>query len=58
MIGLFSYLVFFKEILGGILDLEPQTWRRPRKENFDQQRRKVLDFAADWKQYDFTSSLK
>ena len=55
-----SILTFFflQEILGGILDLEPHLWRRPRRENFDQQKRKVLDFAADWKQYDFTASLK
>lgn len=49
---------FAQEILGGILDLEPQAWRRPRRENFDQQRKKVLDFAAEWKEYDFTASLK
>jgi hypothetical protein len=47
-----------QEILGGILDVDPQRWRKPRRENFDQQRKKVLDFAAMWKPYDFTSKLR
>lgn len=48
---------FAQEVLGGILDVEPQRWRRPRRENFDQQRQKVLDFAAMWKPHDFTAKL-
>ncbi|XP_067222099.1 CWF19-like protein 2 [Chanodichthys erythropterus] len=43
---------FGKEILGGMLDLEPRRWRKPIRENFDDQRKKVLKFAQWWKPFD------
>ncbi|CAC5398373.1 CWF19-like protein 2 homolog,CWF19-like protein 2 [Mytilus coruscus] len=48
---------FGREILGGMLDAEPQLWRKPSKENFDDQRKKVLQFAEKWKPYDWTQKL-
>ncbi|XP_036392810.1 CWF19-like protein 2 isoform X2 [Megalops cyprinoides] len=45
---------FGKEILGGMLDLEPRRWRKPIRENFDDQRKKVLQFAKWWKPFDCT----
>ncbi|VDI21594.1 Hypothetical predicted protein, partial [Mytilus galloprovincialis] len=48
---------FGREILGGMLDAEPQLWRKPTKENFDDQRKKVLQFAEKWKPYDWTQKL-
>lgn len=48
---------FGKEILGGMLNLEPQLWRRPHKENFDSQRKKVLEFAEQWKLFDWTKNI-
>ncbi|KAJ1113610.1 hypothetical protein NDU88_001852 [Pleurodeles waltl] len=45
---------FGKEIIGGMLDLEPRVWRKAVRENFDDQRKKVLQFAQWWKPYDFT----
>ncbi|XP_022241343.1 CWF19-like protein 2 isoform X1 [Limulus polyphemus] len=45
---------FGKEIIGGMLDLEPQLWRKPKKENFENQRKKVLQFSEWWNRYDFT----
>ncbi|KAJ6662312.1 hypothetical protein lerEdw1_012476 [Lerista edwardsae] len=45
---------FGKEIIGGMLDLEPRLWRKGLRENFEDQRKKVLHFAQRWKQYDFT----
>ncbi|XP_051717737.1 CWF19-like protein 2 [Ctenopharyngodon idella] len=47
---------FGKEILGGMLDLEPRRWRKPIRENFDDQRKKVLQFAQWWKPFDCTKS--
>ncbi|XP_055053468.2 LOW QUALITY PROTEIN: CWF19-like protein 2 [Misgurnus anguillicaudatus] len=47
---------FGKEILGGMLDLEPRRWRKPIRENFDDQRKKVLAFAQWWKPYDCTKT--
>jgi len=46
------------EIIGGILDLEPRVWRNPKRENFDNQRKKVLDFGSKWKKVDFTKMKK
>ncbi|XP_046751822.1 CWF19-like protein 2 [Diprion similis] len=45
---------FAQEIIGGMLDLDRNTWRKPKRENFDQQRSKVMEFAKMWKKYDFT----
>ncbi|XP_068936462.1 CWF19-like protein 2 [Petaurus breviceps papuanus] len=47
---------FGKEIIGGMLDAEPRLWRKGIRENFDNQRKKVLQFAQWWKPYDFTKS--
>ncbi|TRY81525.1 hypothetical protein DNTS_005813 [Danionella cerebrum] len=47
---------FGKEILGGMLDLEPRRWRKLIRENFDDQRKKVLKFAQWWKPYDCTKT--
>ncbi|XP_015511849.1 CWF19-like protein 2 [Neodiprion lecontei] len=45
---------FAQEIIGGMLDLDRNSWRKPKRENFDQQRSKVIEFAKMWKKYDFT----
>ncbi|KAM9319812.1 CWF19-like protein 2 [Gastrophryne carolinensis] len=47
---------FGKEIIGGMLDLEPRVWRKGVRENFDDQRKKVLQFAQWWKAFDFTKT--
>ncbi|XP_074650677.1 CWF19-like protein 2 [Tubulanus polymorphus] len=49
---------FGKEIIGGMLDVEPRLWRKQQKESFDQQRKNVLQFAEWWKPYDWTLRLK
>ena len=45
-----------QEIVGGMMDLEPRLWRKLIKENFDDQRKKVLQFAQWWKPYDCTKT--
>ncbi|XP_048735526.2 CWF19-like protein 2 [Ostrea edulis] len=47
---------FGKEVVGGMIDAEPRLWRRPQKEGFEDQRKKVLQFADWWKPYDLTQS--
>uniref|UniRef100_A0A8C9DK48 CWF19-like protein 2 n=1 Tax=Prolemur simus TaxID=1328070 RepID=A0A8C9DK48_PROSS len=49
---------FGKEIIGGMLDIEPRLWRKGVRENFEDQRKKALQFAQWWKPYDFTKSKK
>lgn len=44
---------FAQEIIGGILQLDPKTWRKPRKEFNSIQ--KVKQIADWWKPYDFTT---
>ena len=41
-----------------MLDLEVRLWRKPHREQFEEQRRKVLTFAEMWKPYDWTMKLK
>lgn len=48
------FLLLAKEIIGGMLDLEPQLCRKGIRQNFEDQRKKVLQFAQWWKPYDFT----
>ncbi|KAJ9590895.1 hypothetical protein L9F63_016077 [Diploptera punctata] len=43
-----------QEIIGGMLDLDNSIWQKQRKDNFDAQRKKVMQFAEWWKPYDFT----
>ncbi|XP_071352883.1 CWF19-like protein 2 [Trachinotus anak] len=47
---------FGKEVVGGMMDLEPRRWRKLVRENFDDQRKKVLQFAKWWKPYDCTKT--
>nr|XP_008504829.1 PREDICTED: CWF19-like protein 2 [Equus przewalskii] len=49
---------FGKEIIGGMLDIEPRLWRKGIRENFEDQRKKALQFAQWWKPFDFTKSKK
>jgi hypothetical protein len=37
-----------------MLDLDHSLWRKQRRDDFDVQRKKVLQFAEWWKMYDFT----
>ncbi|XP_072040204.1 CWF19-like protein 2 isoform X2 [Amphiura filiformis] len=49
---------FGKEIIGGMMDVEPMLWRRPHKQNFKINVKKVLQFADWWKPFDWTQKLK
>ncbi|XP_059502613.1 CWF19-like protein 2 isoform X2 [Stegostoma tigrinum] len=49
-------IYFGKEIVGGMLDLEPRRWKKRIRENFDDQRKKVLQFSHWWKPFDCTKS--
>ncbi|XP_070554137.1 CWF19-like protein 2 isoform X2 [Ptychodera flava] len=48
---------FGKEVIGGMLDLEPRRWRNPPKQSFEDHRQKVLKFAEWWKPYDWTQKI-
>ena len=42
---------FVSEVIGGMLDLEPRFWRNPKRESFEEQKKKVLSFGAKWKKF-------
>ena len=46
---------FGKEVIGGMLDVEPKLWKNPRVENFAQQKKKVLGFAEWWNPFDISN---
>ncbi|XP_015434949.1 PREDICTED: CWF19-like protein 2 [Dufourea novaeangliae] len=48
---------FAEEIIGGMLDLDHDVWRKRKRENFDQQREKVLKFLDIWKKYDSPTTI-
>ena len=44
----------FQEIVGGMMDADPHLWRKPKKQSFEDQRKKVMNFAKMWKPFDIT----
>lgn len=44
---------FAKEIIGGILDLDPLSWRKVKNDEFHVQSQKAINFSKWWKSYDF-----
>jgi hypothetical protein len=42
---------FAAEVIGGILDIEPHRWRKPRP-NFHRNKNDVLRLKAEWKKFD------
>ena len=49
---------FAKEVIGGMLDLEPRRWLKPRHDSFEAQKSKVLNLSEWWKPYDWTQKVK
>ncbi|XP_049841024.1 CWF19-like protein 2 [Schistocerca gregaria] len=49
---------FAQEIVGGMLDIDHMLWRKPKMENFDAQRQKVMQLVQWWKPHDFTRGTK
>ncbi|KAL0133790.1 hypothetical protein PUN28_001038 [Cardiocondyla obscurior] len=45
---------FAQEIIGGMLDLDHELWRKPKRQSFEEQRVKVLEFTEKWKKYNFS----
>ncbi|WAQ99498.1 C19L2-like protein [Mya arenaria] len=48
---------FGREIIGGMVDADHRLWKKPPRENFDDQRRKVMKFSEMWKPYDWTQNI-
>lgn len=48
---------FGREVLGGMLDVEPRLWLKPPKDNFERQKEKVLQLCKWWKPFDWTQKL-
>ena len=49
---------FAQEIIGGMLDVEPRIYKNPKRENFDSQKQRVMQFGRKWKDYDFTKKCQ
>ncbi len=49
---------FAKEVVGGLLDVEPRLWLKPPKESIENQKSKALKVSAWWNPYDWTEKLK
>lgn len=47
---------FAEEIVGGMLDLHHSKWRKPKKQSFEEQSKRVVEFSKKWKDFDFTVS--
>ena len=49
---------FAKEVVGGLLDVEPRLWLKPPKESIENQKSKALKVSSWWNPYDWTEKLK
>ena len=49
---------FGKEVIGGMLELEPAAWLRPKKQGFEAEKKRVLDFVPQWEKFDWTKQLE
>ena len=49
---------FAQEIIGGMLDVEPRVYKNPMRESFEAQKKRVMQFGAKWKDFDFTKKKK
>ena len=45
------------EIVGNMVGAPPSTWLNPRRERFEDQKRKVIKFGKQWADYDWTEML-
>ncbi|KAF7273969.1 hypothetical protein GWI33_013345 [Rhynchophorus ferrugineus] len=45
---------FAQEIIGGMLDLHHSKWRKPVRQSFQEQSKRVLHFSKEWKDFDCT----
>jgi len=48
---------FAREIMAGILELEPENWKRKKKGNFEEEKNCVLEFLNVWDKFDWTAKL-
>lgn len=46
-----------QEVVGGMLELMPQSWTRPERESAEEQRARIHRFAEMWRPYDWTQRL-
>lgn len=47
---------FAEEIIGGMLDLHHSKWRKPKKQSFDEQSKRVLEFSKKWSKFDLNAA--
>nr|XP_039256912.1 CWF19-like protein 2 [Styela clava] len=48
---------FGREVVGGMLDVEPRLWRHPPKDHFTEQTKRSIQFSEWWKPYDWTANV-
>ena len=41
-----------------MLDVDYSLWRKPKRESFEEQSKKVMEFTEMWKPFDFTGGHK
>jgi len=47
---------FGREIVGGMIDADPTSWRKPKEQHFSQQSSRTLEFEKWFKEYDWTAT--
>lgn len=52
------YRYFATEIIGSVLDLEPRSWRKPRRIDFRHNKERVAKFRLGYDKWDWTKQLE
>lgn len=47
---------FAQEIIGGMLDLHHSKWRKPKKQSYEEQNKRILKFSKQWRGYKLNST--
>lgn len=47
---------FAQEIIGGMLDLHHSKWKNPKRQRFEEQSKRVVEFNKTWSKFDCTTS--
>lgn len=54
----FSFRYFAAEIVGGMLELEPRKWRKPRRVDYKRNKERASRLGNKFHKYDWTLQLK
>jgi len=56
--NIFSLLCQIQEVIGGMLELEPSSWLKPKRHGPDEEKKMLAEFTRQWDSFDWTKQLQ